>query len=152
MEKSDFRRKSGDLEQCVQHEKGKWLKMDNGFTLLQQQQSDCSSESTLQTKGSQYTSRSKPILWSETCVCYLVWWHGVAFAFAREKLALGACSSGWVVHGRLHSLLSPFAHGYFMGKQYALHSGQNLGKMPVFTPYVKKSIHFVQSVNFVHFI
>ena len=40
----------------------------------------------------------------------------VAFAFAREKLALGSGGSGWVVHGRLHSLLSPFAHGYFMGK------------------------------------
>ena len=44
----------------------------------------------------------------------------VAFAFAREKLALGSGGSGWVVHGRLHSLLSPFAHGYFiLGTQWA---------------------------------
>ena len=122
MEKQDFRRKSGDLEHCVQHEKGKWLKMDNGFTLLQ---SDCS-ESTLQTKGIPAQQQANQFYGLKLAFATSVVATNVAFAFAREKLALG---SGWVVHGRLHSLLSPFAHGYFMGKIVCqVHSGRNLSK------------------------
>ena len=133
MENSDFWTKIGGLEQCVQHEKGKWLKMDNGFTLLQ---SDCS-ESTLQTKGIPAVA-SKPILWSETCVCYFGGSNKRCFRIRAREIGFGQWWQ-WLGGSRQTSFLTfSFAHGYFMGKIVVTQWAKSIEKV---TKYSRQMFH-----------
>ena len=127
VEKSDFRRKSGDLEQCVQHEKGKWLKMDNGFTLLQ---SDCS-ESTLQTKGIPAQQQANQFYGLK--LAFATWFGGMTLlSHSRERnwLWVLVVVVGWFTLDFIpYFLLLLMDISWENSMRYTV--GQNLGKMPV---------------------